>query len=165
MKRGGRHLLVLAPPHSGGCRQGTYKFFNSKTPCHAELRDGSSGSIFQVVRVGRTTLRYRQSQISRAAWTPFPGSRDARSKSSTAFEVPPPTECRPAPPKPQATPKPVPSHLLWCYSGVAPMLMPSTWEQHRCRWLVYGLVQAWGWLGSGSHAGGLEPPLPDTIWR
>jgi hypothetical protein len=25
MKRGGRHLLVTAPPHSGGCRQGTYK--------------------------------------------------------------------------------------------------------------------------------------------
>src|SRR5664279_3261820 len=82
-------------------------------------------------------------------------------ESSTALEVPPLTECRPAPPKPQATHKPVPSHLLWCYSGVAPMLMASTWEQHRSRWLVYGLVQAWGWLGSGSLY--TAAPLPDVM--
>ena len=31
MKREGRHLLVPAPPHSGGCRQGIY---NSITSSH-----------------------------------------------------------------------------------------------------------------------------------
>ena len=30
MKRGGRHQLVPAPPHSGGCRQGTYEVFNCR---------------------------------------------------------------------------------------------------------------------------------------
>src|ERR1700690_673394 len=31
MKRVGRYLLVPAPPHSGGCRQGTYKVFVRKS--------------------------------------------------------------------------------------------------------------------------------------
>jgi len=35
MKRGGRHLLVLAPPHSGGCRQGTYGICDRRT--HASM--------------------------------------------------------------------------------------------------------------------------------
>ncbi len=55
----------------------------------------------------------------------------------------------------QATPKPVPSHIQATYSGVAPMLMPSTWEQHRSNTRAGGLYR----LGGGLRLGWRWPAL------
>ena len=53
MKRGGRRLLVPAPPHSGGCRQGTYTRLNRRKRATQDTGETRSRNCIGAARVAR----------------------------------------------------------------------------------------------------------------